>query len=166
MLFAGKIQAAQKVLNQNFGWVGKRFEPTQFGCYQALGDLLLKFPDSEEPAKGYRRDLNLRAGLVSTVYSRGGVNYTRELFIPRSEEVIVRCLKADKSDALSFLATLTRPAQATTRVAGDRFVMEGQLTFDWPEGQGTHYQALLKAKTKGGKITATPEGLRWRHSSG
>lgn len=160
LLFAGDIKGAESLLSRDFGWVGKRFDPTQFGCYQTLGDLLLKFPNSAEPATDYRRDLNLRTGLVTTVYSRGGVRYTRELFIPKNEEVIVLRLKADKPGALSFLTTLTRPAQASTRVEGTRFVLEGQMTFDWPGGQGTRFQAILEATAKGGKIDATAEGLQ------
>jgi alpha-L-fucosidase 2 len=159
-LFSGDILGAQGVLNKNFGWVGKRFDPTQFGSYQTLGDLLLKFPDSEEPASGYRRDLNLITGVVTTTYTRGGVTFTRELVVPKKEEVIALHLKANKPGALSFLATLARPAQVKTRKDGDRFVMEGQLTFDWPGKEGVRYQALLGAKTKGGKAVATDEGLQ------
>ncbi|BCU79799.1 glycoside hydrolase family 95 protein [Luteolibacter sp. LG18] len=159
-LFAGDIAGAEEALNKNFGWVGKRFDPTQFGSYQTLGDLLLKFPDSEEAATGYRRDLNLRTGVVTTTYQRGGVTFTRELVIPKKEEVIAIHLKADKPGALTLLATLARPTQVKTRKDGDRFVMEGQLTFDWPGKEGVRYQALLGAKTKGGKAVTGDDGIQ------
>lgn len=159
-LFAGDIQGAGNVLNANFGWVGKRFDPTQFGSYQTLGDLLVSFPESEDAVTDYRRDLNLRGGVVTTRYTRGGVRFTRELVVPKHEEVIALHLKADKPGSLTFLATLARPAQATTRPDGENFVMEGQLTFDWPGKQGIRYQARLAARNHGGRMTMTGEGLR------
>ncbi|WP_052572751.1 glycoside hydrolase family 95 protein [Haloferula sp. BvORR071] len=159
-LFAGEITAAREVLEANFGWIGKRFDPSQFGSYQTLGDLLLKFPDSAEPASGYRRDLNLLTGVATTTYTRGSVKFTRELVVPKKEEVIALHLTADKPGTLSFLATLARPAQVKTRKEGGRFVMEGQLTFDWPGKQGLRYHALLGASSKGGKIAITDEGIQ------
>lgn len=160
-LFAGDIPGARAVLNKNFGWVGKRFDPTQFGSYQTLGDLLIRFPDTETPATGYRRDLNLMTGVVTTAFTRGGVRHTRELVVSKKYEVVALRLRADTPGALTFLATLARPAQATTARSGDRFVMQGRLTFDRPGGggEGVKYRALLGAKAKGGKITATDAGL-------
>ena len=159
-LFAGDIAGADDVLGKNFGWVGKRFDATQFGSYQTLGDLIVKFPDSEEIAGGYRRDLNLTTGVVTTAYTRSGVAFTRELVIPKKEEVIAVHFKADKPGALTFLATLARPTQVKTRKDGDHFVMEGQLTFDWPDKQAVRYQTLLGATAKGGKVVIADEGIQ------
>ena len=159
-LFSGDIQGAGRTLNANFGWVGKRFDATQFGSYQTLGDLLASFPESTEPVTDYRRDLNLRTGVVSTRYTRGGIRFTRELVVSKHAEVIAMHLKADKPGALTFLATLARPDQAAIRVDGETLVMEGQLTFDWPGKQGVRYQALLGAGNRGGKIVPGADGLR------
>lgn len=159
-LFSGDIHGAETTLNHHFGWVGKRFDPTQFGTYQTLGDLLVRFTDDPDPVTDYRRDLNLRTGVITTRYKCGGVHFTRELVVSKREEVVALHLKADKPGALSFLATLARPAQAATRLDGANFVMEGQLTFDWPGQQGVRYQAVLGAKNRGGKVTPTDEGIR------
>ncbi|MEO5716363.1 MAG: glycoside hydrolase family 95 protein [Luteolibacter sp.] len=159
-LFAGDITGAQNVLNANFGWVGKRFDPTQFGCYQTLGDLLLKFDDDATPATEYRRELNLMTGVATTAFTRGGVRFTRELVVSKKYEVIALQLKADKAGALSFLSTLTRPTFAKTQREGGHFAMSGQLVFDWPGGSGVKYRALLGAKAKGGKLTPTDAGLK------
>lgn len=159
-LFSGNILRAEQTLNTHFGWVGKRFDATQFGSYQTLGDLLVSFDESADPVTEYRRDLNLVTGVVTTRYTRGGVRFTRELVVPKREQVIALHLKADQPGALSFLATLARPAQVSTRRNGETYVMEGQLTFDWPGQQGVRYQALLGATRRGGKITSTDEGLR------
>lgn len=158
-LFAGDIAGAQSVLNKNFGWVGKRFDATQFGCYQTLGDLIVKFPDSAEPATDYRRDLNLVTGLATTTYTRGTVKFTRELLVSKPAEIIALRLTADRPGALEFLATLARPAQTSVKSEKGVVTMHGTLPFDWPGGKGVNYQAKLAAKTKGGKIETTPEGL-------
>ncbi|MDR2981690.1 MAG: glycoside hydrolase family 95 protein, partial [Puniceicoccales bacterium] len=166
-LFAGDIQEAEKILNENFRWAKgtKRFDKDQFGCYQTLGDLLLEFDDKQGDATDYRRSLNLMTGIVSTEYKRGGVRYIRDLFIPKKEDVIVLRLTADKPGALEFNASLARPAQAKTRVDGQQFVLEGQLTFEVPAGQkvsreGVRYMARLAAKSKGGRTTITENGIK------
>jgi alpha-L-fucosidase 2 len=159
-LFSGDILGARAVLGENFGWVGKAFEQTQFGSYQTLGDLLIQSPDSATPATGYRRELNLMTGVATTAFTRGGVRFTRELVVSKNDEVIALRLRADKPGALSFLATLARPTQAATAVEGNQFLLQGRLTFDWPGGVGVRYRALLGAKNKGGKITPTDAGLR------
>ncbi len=159
LLFAGDIAGAQSVLDANFGWVGKRFEPTQFGCYQTLGDLLVKSSDASTPATNYRRELDLSSGVVKTSFTRGGVRFTRELLVSKPAEVIAMRLRADKPGALNLLAALARPAQASAAPEGKRFVLKGQLTFDWPGGVGVQYRATLGAKTEGGQMTTGPDGL-------
>ena len=159
LLFAGEVKAAEKLLNKEFSWVGRRYDVKQFGQYETLGDLLIKFPDDKSPASDYRRDLNLMTGTVSTSYQRGGVRYSRELIASKDSEVIALRLKVDRPGSLNFLATLTRPAQAKTSVDGQRFILSGQLNFDWPGGVGTSYRAELAATAKGGKIQVSDTGL-------
>ncbi|MCP5533214.1 MAG: glycoside hydrolase family 95 protein [Akkermansiaceae bacterium] len=160
-LFEGDVAGANALVEKHFRWAEgtKRFDKTQFGCYQTLGDLVVKF-DGDGEAKNYRRALDLRTGVITTRFEQGGVTFTRELVVPKNEEVITLRLSADKPGALSFLATLARPAQADTRADGDHFIMEGQLTFDWPGGEGLRYQAVLGAKAKGGTLETTNDGLR------
>lgn len=160
-LFEGDVAGANALVEKHFRWADgtKRFDKTQFGCYQTLGDLVVKF-DGAGMVKDYRRSLDLRTGIVTTRFQQDGVTFTRELVVPKNEEVIALRLTADRPGALSFLAALTRPAQAATRADGDRFVMEGQLTFDWPGGKGLRYHALLGAEAKGGTVGTTADGIR------
>ena len=76
--FAGDIAGAGKILWDGFtqgpgvyGWN----DENQFGCYQTLGDLNLKFDDAppNSPVTDYRRDLNLMTGVATTRFTRGGV---------------------------------------------------------------------------------------------
>ena len=162
LLFADRVQEAFRIVEKNFVWAKgtKRFEPTQFGCYQTLGDLLIAFPESETPATAYRRELDLMSGIASTSYQRGGVKHERRLVVSKPAEIIAVEIKADKPGTLGFLATLARPAQAATRHTPDGFRLEGQLTFDWPGGQGVKFAALLDVITQGGTIERSADGIR------
>lgn len=163
LLFADRVDEAFKLVESNFVWARgtKRFEPSQFGCYQTLGDLIVKFDDGGE-VSGYRRELDLMRGVASTRFTRQGVTHSRRLVVSKPDEVILLELKADRPGALSFLATLARPAQVATRSTAAGFVMEGQLTFDWPGGEGTRYAAVLDVRPQGGTLTRTDEGIALR----
>ncbi|MEN9360490.1 MAG: hypothetical protein RL095_2025 [Verrucomicrobiota bacterium] len=162
-LFAGDILGAKKVLAENFGWRainGKRWAADQFGCYQTLGDLELRF-DAAGDAKpeGYRRELDLRRGIVSTSYTLAGVNYRRELLASKPDEVIALHLTADKPGALHFTAALSRRERVQPSLDGQIFVITGQLACDLPGVEGLHYRGELAVKIKGGKLEATDKGL-------
>jgi alpha-L-fucosidase 2 len=165
-LFDGDVAGARSLVEEHFRWADgtKRFESTQFGAYQTLGDLVVAFADSDAETTDYSRALDLRTGIVTTRFQRGGVTFTRELVVPKREEVIALHLTADQPGALSFVASLARPAQAVTAVDGKSFRMEGQLTFDWPGGEGLRYQALLGASSRGGTVKATERGIEVEHA--
>jgi len=110
---------------------------------------------------GYRRDLNLMEGVAHTQYTLKGTAFTRDLLVSKPDEVIALCLKADKPGALSFTAALVRKHDAAARAEGPRYVLEGQLPFNKPGGggEGIRFTALLGASAKGGKVSATDQGL-------
>jgi len=176
-LFAGDIAVANAVLGKAFryadgvkGW----FDEKQFGCYQILADLTVAFGQQTKPAVApsrvtsdaklleYRRQLDLMTGLAITQFKKKGVTFTRELVASKPDEVIAMRLKADKPGALTFGASLSRQENASTKCDGQLYRLEGQLPFNKP-GKGviggTRYLALLGAKAKGGKVTATDAGL-------
>jgi alpha-L-fucosidase 2 len=115
----------------------------------------------EAAPEGYRRDLNLMTGVASTRYVQDGVTFTRELVVSKPDEVVALRLKAGKPGALTFLASLSRRQDAASRADGAVQVLEGQLKFNKPGGggQGMKYMALLAARLKGGKSSATGAGL-------
>jgi len=181
-LFAGNIGAAQKELSRNFGYrdgVAGWGDRDQFGSYQTLGDLVIRFgpsaPNASPDGKtatdraevasdysGYRRDLNLMRGVARTVYAQHGALFTRELVVSKPDEVIALRLKADKPGALSFTAALRRKENAVAGTEAGWQRMEGQLPFHKPPGatgEGIHYLALLGATTTGGKVAASETGL-------
>ncbi len=162
LIFADRVEDAFNLVKEHFVWAKgtKRFEPTQFGCYQTMGDLLVSFPESAAPLTNYRRELDLMTGLAATQYQLGGVTHKRRLVVSKPAEIIALELTTDRPGSLEFLATLARPAQAITRNTDDGFRLEGQLTFDWPGGEGTRFAALLDVVADGGAISRGDEGIR------
>lgn len=139
------------------------FAPTTVGTFQVAEIALTGAGTTSLPVAvdGYRRDLNLMQGVAHTEYRWKGVTFTRDLLVSKPDEVIALNLKADKPGALSFTAALTREHDAATRSEGSVYVLEGQLPFNKPGGggQGIRYTALLGASAKGGKVSATAQGL-------
>ena len=109
----------------------------------------------------YRRELDLMTGLATTRYTQDDVTITRELVASKPDEVIAVRVKASRPGALTFTAALSRQRNAATRSEGAVHVLEGQLPFNKPGGggEGVHYLALLGARVKGGKVSATDRGL-------
>ncbi len=109
----------------------------------------------------YRRDLNLMTGVATTRYTHDGVVLTRELVVSKPDEVIALRLTASQPGAISCTAALERKQDVTFRAEGNVHVMEGQLKFNKPGGggQGMRYLALLGVNTRGGKVSATQQGV-------
>ncbi len=109
----------------------------------------------------YRRELNLMTGLAATRYTQDDVTITRELVASKPDEVIAVRVKASRPGALTFTAALSRQRNAATRIEGAVQVLEGQLPFNKPGGggEGVRYLALLGARVKGGRVSATDRGL-------
>jgi alpha-L-fucosidase 2 len=92
-IFAGEMAGAEALLKKNFqypdgtkGW----WNPKQFGCYQILGDLMIRFQTSgDAAASGYRRDLNLMQGVSTTTFTLDSAGQKREVFVSKPDEVIV-----------------------------------------------------------------------------
>ena len=167
-LFSGDLDAAEKRLRPTFrypddirGWG----DENQFGCYQILGNLTLRFKadlsgDSPVPPD-YRRDLNLMRGVSTTRFSVDGVEYQRELIVSKPDEVVALRIRSLQKGTVSFSAALSREKNATFLAGGNLHVMEGQLPFNKPGGggEGVKFIGLLGATTVGGKTTATDEGI-------
>ena len=162
LIFEDRVEDAFKLVEEHFVWAKgtKRFEPSQFGAYQTLGDLIVSFPESDAPAEKFRRELDVMTGLSSTRFARGGVTHTRRLVVSKPAEIIALVLENDRPGSLDFFATLARPAQASIRNTDDGFRLEGQLTFDMPGGEGARFAALLDVVVDGGKIERGDDGIR------
>ena len=128
--------------------------PKALPVYQTMGDLWLDFGEVPE-SSNYRRELDLDTGIASVQYAAGGVRYTREVFASAPCHCIVVRLTADKPGSVSFHATMTRPADATTQSAVGKLIMTGQALPKNAPGEvnsGVRFRSELRATVAGGQM--------------
>ena len=120
LIFAGQYREAHNLIGQKM-----MAKPLTQMPYQCVGDLLLKFPDTDG-ATDYRRDLNLDTAVATVAYTIDGVRYTREVFSSPVDQVIVIRLAADKPGKVGFTASMQTPQKATVTVEQpNTLVMQG-----------------------------------------
>ena len=160
LLLAGKNHEAESLVNHNFTCAGRgsgngHGGNVPYGSYQVLGDLRLKFSyaDTNE-VSGYRRELNLANATGHTEFSRGGVKFSRDIFVTAPDQAVVMLLTANKPGQIAFDALLDRPERFKTEMVGkNELLMSGALT-NGVDGDGVKYAARLKVQNTGGKISA------------
>lgn len=163
LLFAGRYAEAQKLTFEKLacrgpGTVGGAAAKGDFGCYQTLGDLDLRFEGlGTGDVEQYRRELDLETAVARVRFRKGGVVYEREVFSSAADDVLVVRLTADQPGKLTFTVDLSRPEATETRVegAGD-LVMRGRLN----EGRGMRLISRLRALAEGGEMRADGKRLR------
>lgn len=167
LLFAGREQEATALADKHF--MGS---PPFQAAFQPLGNLRLKL-DAPGAVEDYRRELDLRRGIVTVRYRCGGTVFTRECFISHPDEVLVLRLTASEPGKINFSAGLGSiyPNQVTNGVAG-QLVLRGQwhedgkrkdwiATWDKP---GIRFATALQAKPEGGSMLLTTNSLQVRNA--
>jgi len=122
LIFAGKYVKAHRLFGRTMmGY------PVEQQKYQALGDLLLRFPFPEGgAASDYRHDLDLDRAVVTTSYTHGGIKFVREVFASPLDQVIIIRITADKPGQITFQAELRGVRnEAHSNYATDYFSMDG-----------------------------------------
>jgi alpha-L-fucosidase 2 len=159
LLIEGKNPEAEALVNANFTCKGSGSNngsgDSQYGCYQVLGNLDLSFPeDTRAPVENYRRTLNLEDAVASMEFTRGGITFTREMFVSAPDQVMVLRLSANRSKQISFEARLDRPERFKTDGDGDDgLLMTGQLDDGLGGKNGLHYAARIRVLNRGGQVS-------------
>lgn len=136
-------------------FAGARFNgPAPYNnSYQTLGDLNLDFTLPAGAVTDYRRQLDLGNALAAVRFKAGGIAFSREIFSSAPDQVLVQRLTADRAGALTFTVRLGRGQRARTVTEGnDTLVMTGDT------GNTLGFEVRVRVLTKGGRVTATPEG--------
>jgi alpha-L-fucosidase 2 len=164
LFFNGQPGPGEQLIAQHV--MAPRISPRS---HQTLGDLHLQFvipgrADHEPMAipANYRRSLDLDTAIATTTFTVGGVTHRREIFASAADDVLVVRLTAGRPAALSFDASLDRPADAAISTGpGNRLVMSGQAT---QEGNhpGVRFDAVLELRTDGGEIAIADANIRVR----
>ncbi len=165
LVFAGKFQEADKIANEHF--MGK---PVGQQAFQPLGDLLLSFENGGE-AKEYRRELDMRTGVVRTTYRSGDDRFMREVFVSYPDRVMVVRISGDKPGRVSLRAQLKSHFVEDISATPGKLVMAGGWSSklpvtDWVisrvDGKGLRFQTVLQAFPEGGQSETTNSALRVR----
>lgn len=172
LLLEGKNYEAQQLMYETFTCGNKGSNhgvggDATFGCYQTLGNLEIEYDYGNigstvgknivQPidCQHYRRGLDLRTATAFTEFSVGEVNYKREYFISRNNDVGIVRITADKNNVINLTARLNREKDTSVIefVTEDAaIVMRGQLNDGLGGGKGVRYLSKLSANSKDGNV--------------
>ncbi|MFB2121586.1 glycoside hydrolase N-terminal domain-containing protein [Parapedobacter sp. 2B3] len=156
LLLQGRNDEAEQLVNANFVCVGEgsghgRGANVPYGCFQALGELTIRYEHPQGEVEHYRRTLDLPTATAETSYWQGGVNFRREYFTSFDGDVGIIRLSADAKGALAFSVSLTREENAELRFVGDELQLFGALN-DGHGGTGMRYLARIRIQHTGGEL--------------
>jgi alpha-L-fucosidase 2 len=154
LIFSGKYKEAQDLVNQKF-----ISRISQGMPYQTVGALHLGFPRHEQYSD-YYHELDIEKAVETARYVVGGVHYESSTFASFADQVIVFRIAADKPGAISFSATMNRPARVAIATKGDNELIMLGVTGDCDSVKGkVQFQARVKILTEGGSVSSTDTAL-------
>lgn len=161
LVFAGKFQEAERMINAHFYGRPKAQE-----AYQPIGDLLLTFGTTN--ITDYRRQLDMETGVAKVSYRSDDALITREAFVSWPDRVLVMRIRSDRPGRVSLGVQFRGPYLETNVATSSSLIMEGTWKglFSAPPtgmdgliartaGNGLRYQASLTARLEGGWSEAT-----------
>lgn len=181
LLAEGKNFEAQQLMYKTFtcGNNGSNYgagADATFGCFQTLGNLEIKYlygnTWSDETCSGtslrpdfqhYRRGLDLNSATAFTEFTINDVNYKREYFVSRNDDVAIIHLTADKNNEINFTAKLNREKDSSTVefvTEENSIVMQGQLNDGVGGKNGVKYISKVTVKKKDGNVEYADNQLK------
>jgi len=149
LLFEGKNDQAQQLVDKNFICVGPGSGGPRWGCFQMLATLKLDFAYGTGTYTNYRRTLSLDSAISTSTYTINGVTYKKEYFTSFSTDVDIIRISADKPNSISCTISIDRPEKRTITTDNNTMKMEGQLD-NGTDGKGMRYLAKVQAVIKDG----------------
>jgi len=147
--------------------------PLHEASYQPMGELYLDFPDHTQ-VDDYRRELDLKTGLITVSYENRGVRYTRQSFASHPDKCILTRISADKAGAVSCRIRLEgadvgkKDAPVTWQVksiADSGIILSGKVVAGADKARkdvndgAIRFEARLLLSMTGGQVTREDEGL-------
>lgn len=150
LLFAGEHAAAQRLAAEHLPG-----RPSSFGTNVPLPRLRLDF-GGDDPARDYRRELDLDTGIVRIAFEQNEIRHVREVFASHPHGVIALRLTTDRPGALSFTATLddtVLPGATTTTENGLAFSGQALESLHSNGDQGTAVEIRARFELEGGTLS-------------
>ncbi|NLI70351.1 MAG: glycoside hydrolase family 95 protein [Firmicutes bacterium] len=152
-LLAGENREAQELLLKEFICEGAgsgqgRGKSVQFGCYQMLADLLIRWKN-RGMIRDYSRVLDLSTAVATESYMQKGNLINKEYFVSAPDQVFVVHITSAFPRALSLELSLGRPERARTWI-DDRglLIIEGNLE-SGTDREGMRYAAAVEVISDG-----------------
>ena len=127
------------------------YGPNDFGSFGLLAKLRLTLPEhTADQITGYRRQLDLSNGVVSSTYRYGQAVHRREIYASHPDDVVViRLTGGPHTGSIGLAGT---HGETTTGGAG-------QLSFAGALGNGLRYAAAVTAVSSTGRISVDGDTL-------
>lgn len=154
LLFAGKNDRAEELVNKNFVTSGLGSGHGQgatvpYGCYQNFGYLNFLHTIAGT-VSDYKRRLNLSEAKATTSFTANGIQYTREYFTSFDKNIAVIRLRADKRGAITFATHFYRDEHVAEMVVNENEMHWSGNLPDGKGGKGLLFSGKLKVVAKGG----------------
>jgi len=150
LLFEGKNDQAQQLVDKNFICKGPGSGGPKWGCFQMLGTLNL---DNSYGGKNnythYHRQLSLDSAIATTTYEVNNVKYKKEYFTSFGSDVGIIRISSDKPGSINCTISIDRPERRSISTSDNTLVMDGQLD-NGTDGKGMQYLAQVQAVLKDG----------------
>lgn len=152
LLAEGKNDEAQRLIDKDFVCLGPGSGGPQWGCFQMLADLDIryKYPEGSSGVKNYSRRLSLDSALATTRFELNGIEYKREYFCSFDDDVDIIRLTAGGKGKLNFSVGISRPERGVASVAEGVLQLSGQLD-NGVDGKGMQYLTSVKVLNTGGR---------------
>lgn len=144
--------------------------------YQTLGDLWIDWPSDLPEVADYRRELDLKRAIVTSLWQRGDTTYQQEVFCSYPDEALFVRLHASGPGSLDLGLRLDRPldrgqvTHETRTIDASQLRMTGQVTQVGARLQGkpvtgmkgARFDVRLKVDQVGGDLSSTGNMIQVR----
>lgn len=157
LVFASKLVEAHQLAQREL-----MAQPLLQMAYQPVGDLYLDFPRPEgKSVSNYRRELDLRTAIATTIYTIDNITYRHEVFSSVPDQVLVVRITADQPAKISFAARLQSPhkRQEVHSLYSDRLSLLVYGPSKSGVAGGLRCYTQLKVIAEGGKTAVSSDRI-------
>ncbi|TKG97386.1 glycoside hydrolase family 95 protein [Puteibacter caeruleilacunae] len=125
-----------------------KYKHPGYGCYQPCTDLVVTTQGSGD-VEDYRRELDLREGMVHISYKQGDTEFKRSAFASYPDNLLVFHFENDADEGVDYALHLETLQVQDTIMYSDRdgLILNGHL-----ENNGMEFQVALKIDTDADKV--------------